>query len=144
MPPVIPFAVDEDVWNDQIVNRNGPDEYGYNSDTKDVLFSPDSNPEIRLFPEQLGPSPHGGQDDDEGAGAGNFGLLHIGSSQGTSGTSTIVRQIAEGITGEDLADMTGETMIRFYEKASGESVTYTAVRYEAIVSPEIEAGVEDP
>ncbi len=141
--PVIPFAVDEDVWNDQIVNRNGPDEYAYNSDTKDVLFSPDTNPEIRLFPEQLGPSPHGGQDDDEGAGAGNFGLLHIGSSQGTSGTSTIVRQITHGITGEDLADMTGEPMIRFYEQISGESVTYNAVSYDISGDPGIKAGVED-
>ncbi len=141
--PVIPFAVDEDVWNDQIVNRHGPDEYSYDSDSESVLPFPDDNPEIRLFPEQLGPSPHGGQPDDEGAGAGNFGLLHIGSSQGALGTSTIVRQIADGISADDLTDMTGEPMIRFYEQVSGTPVTYNAVCYDVLGDPGIRAGVED-
>ncbi len=141
--PVIPFAVDEDVWEDQIVNRNGPDVYGYDSDTKTVLLISDDTPEIRLFPEQLGPSPHGGQPDDEGAGAGNFGLLHIGSSHGALGTSTIVRQIADGISANDLTDMTGEPMIKFYEQVSGEAVTYNAVSYDVLGDPGIRAGVED-
>ncbi|MCK4851384.1 MAG: hypothetical protein KAT11_08535, partial [Phycisphaerae bacterium] len=141
--PVIPFAVDEDVWNDQIVNRNGPDEYGYDSNTKNILLLSDDIPEIRLFPTQLGPSGHGGQPDDEGAGAGNFGLLHIGSSQGALGTSTIVRQIANGITADDLTDMTGEPMIKFYEQVSGEAVTYNAVSYDVLGDPGIRAGVED-
>ena len=148
--PVIPFAVDEAVWEDQIVNGNGPDEYTYDADNENVLTAPDMTPEIRLFPEQLGPPSQGGHPQVEGAeagdtnaGSGNFGLLNIGPSTGTAGTSTIVRQINEGISAEDLNDMTGEPMIRFYNQVSGEPVVFNAVSYDVTGDPGIKAGVED-
>ena len=51
--PTIPFSIDEQVWNDQIVNGNGPDEYTYDGLTEDVVTSPDGNSEVKLFPEKL-------------------------------------------------------------------------------------------
>ena len=57
------IARDLAAWEDQIENGNGPDYYSYDSLTENVLTSPDAHPEIKLFPEQLGPSPGGGEPD---------------------------------------------------------------------------------
>ena len=48
-----------------------------------------------------------------------------------------------GITGEDLTDMTGEPMIKFYNQVSGEPVVFNAVSYDVTGDPGIKAGVED-
>ncbi len=131
----LPLAVDEQVWNDQIVVGNGSDQYSFDSITGDVSTSLDGVPEVKLFPTKLGPSE---QDDNEGAG--NFGVLHIGPS---SGTSTIVEQINNGISAEDFTDLTGEPMIKFYEQVSGEPVVYNAVSYDILGDPGMKVGMEN-
>ena len=135
--PVIPFSLDEDIWNDQIVNGNGPDEYSYDGETENVRLSPDGNPEVKLFPEKIK------ETDEEEDGAGNFGIVHIGPGEGALGTSVIVAQIENGISGDDLACMTGEPMIKFYHQISGEPVVYDAVSYDILADPGLKVGLKD-
>lgn len=140
----IPFSIDEDVWNDQIVNGNGPNEYSYDSETGDVLSSPDGTPEVKLFPEKLkgkGSETEGiGSEED---GAGNFGILHIGPGGGALGTSVIVNQITNGISGDDFVSMTGEPLIKFYHQVSGEPIVYNAVSYDILGDPGLKVGMEN-
>ena len=133
---VMPLAVDEARWNDEVVNGNGQDGYSYDNATGNIVVSPDGDPEIKLFPEQLGPS-----EDNENDGAGNFGILHVGA--GSLGTSTIVEQITNGITGDDLIDMTGEPMIKFYSQDSGQPLVYNAVSYDILGDPGVKVGMEN-
>ena len=133
----IPFTIDEDIWEDLIVQGNGTDEYGYDPDTGDIQNVPDGVPEIKLFPEKLGPS----TDAADGEGAGNFGILHVGA--GSIGTSTIVEQILNGITKDDFIALTGEPMIEFYSQASGTPITYDAVSYDIYGDPGLKVGLED-
>ena len=133
----IPFTIDEDIWEDLIVQGNGPDEYGYDPETGEIQNLPDGVPEIKLFPEKLGPSTPAGGDE----GAGNFGILHVGS--GSIGTSTIVEQIINGITKQDFIDLTGEPMIEFYSQVSGTPVTYDAASYDIYGDPGMKVGMED-
>ncbi len=132
----IPFALDEQVWNDQIIAGNGSDEFSFDLATGNVSTSPDSIKEVKLFPDKLGPS-----EEEENDGAGNFGILHIGS--GSLGTSTIVDQIANGISADDLIDMTGEPMIKFYDQVSGEPVVFNAVTYDILADPGLKVGMEN-
>ena len=133
--PVIPFSLDEGMWNDQIVNRNGPDEYGYDGQTEKVLTSPDGEPEVKLFPDKVF------EEGEEGAG--NFGIVHIGPGGGALGTSVIVEQIENGISGDDLVHLTGEPMIEFYHQVSGEPVVYDAVTYDILADPGLKVGLKD-
>lgn len=132
----VPFAVDQDAWNDQIEMGNGPDEYGFDSNTGETSLIPDGIHEIKLFAEKLGPS-----EDPDNDGAGNFGVLHIGS--GSLGTSTIVNQIENGISADDLIDMTGEPMIKFFNQVSAEPVVYSAVSYDILGDPGLKTGMEN-
>ena len=132
----VPFAVDQEDWNDQIEMGNGPDEYSFDSDMRDILVAPDGINEIKLFAEKLGPS-----EAEENDGAGNFGVLHIGS--GSLGTSTIVNQINNGISGDDFVSMTGERMIKFYNQVSDAPVVYNAVSYDISGDPGLKTGMEN-
>ena len=129
----LPLAVDEQIWNDQIVAGNGEDLYSFDSVTEDISNSLDGVPEVKLFPEKLGPS-----EDEEGAG--NFGILHMGPG---SGTAAIVEQINNGISADDLIDLTGEPMIKFYHQVSSEPVIYDAVTYDVLGDPGIKSGMEN-
>ena len=131
--PTIPFSIDEQVWNDQIVNGNGPDEYTYDGLTEDVVTSPDGNSEVKLFPEKLT-----GQEE----GAGNFGIVHIGPGGGALGASVIRRQIESGISGDDLTAVNGEPMMNFYHQISGEPIVYDAVSYDILADPGLKATLE--
>ncbi len=133
-----PFAVNKDAWDDQIEMGNGPDEYGFDSGTGNTSTGPDGIPEIKLFAEKLGPA---SEEEEGNDGAGNFGVLHIGS--GSLGTSTIVNQIENGISADDLIDMTGEPMIKFYDQVSAEPVTYGAVSYDILGDPGMKTGMEN-
>ena len=133
--PAIPFSIDEQIWNDQIVNGNGPDEYTYDGETEDVLASPDGNPEVKLFPEKL--------KEEAEDGAGMFGILHIGPGEGALGASVIEAQIENGISGDDFVAMTGEPLINFYHQVSGEPITYSAVSYDILGDPGLKATLED-
>ena len=133
----IPLSLDEDMWNDQIVAGNGPDEYSYDTDTGGIVAGQDGVHEVKLFPEKLGPSTPDGDD----AGAGNFGILHVGS--GSLGASTIIAQIREGISRQDFIDLTGEPMIKFYNQVSGEPVVYDAVTYDIEGDPGMKVALKD-
>lgn len=126
----MPFTLDENTWNDQIVQGNGPDTYGYDTQTQSISNSPDGVPEVKLFPEKT--KGKGGGN----AGAGNFGLLHIGS--GSNGVPNLRDQITNGISQDDFVEMTGEPMVKFYNYESG-----TAVTYSINGDPGIKAGIED-
>ncbi len=130
---VLPLAVNEQIWNDQIIDGNGDDIYSFDTDAGNVSASLDGVPEVILFPDKLGPS-----EDEEGAG--NFGILHIGPG---SGTSTIVDQINNGISADDFTDLTGEPMIKFYHQISSEPVIYDAVSYDILGDPGMKAGMEN-
>jgi len=132
--PAIPFSVDENVWNDQIVSGNGPDEYSYDSETGYVRSSPDGTSEVKLFPEKI--------KDIEDEGAGNFGIVHIGPGEGALGTSVIVDQITNGISGDDFVSMTGEPLIKFFHQVSGEPIVYDAVSYDILGDPGLKVGLE--
>lgn len=127
----LPFTLLIDTWNDQIIDGNGPDNYGYDKDTGDVTSSPDGVKEVKLFPEKQKKGKGGGS-----TGAGNFGILHIGS--GSLGVPYLREQIRNGISEDDFVDLTGEPMVKFYEYESGDEVNY-----EIEGNPGIKAGMED-
>ena len=129
----VPLAVDEQLWNDQIVAGNGEDQHSFDRVTGNVSASLDSVPEIKLFPTKVDPST--GEE-----GAGNFGVLHIGPG---SGTSTIVEQITNGVSADDFTDLTGEPMIKFYDQISAEPITYGSVSYDILGNPGIKSSMED-
>ena len=132
----IPFSIDQADWDDQIVNGNGPDEYTYDSETGNVLASPDGESEFKLFPDKL-------KELETEDGAGMFGIVHIGPGEGALGTSVIVEQINNGISGDDLVAMTGEPMIKFYHQISGEPIVYDAVSYDILGNPGLAVGLKD-
>ena len=134
--PAIPIAIDTDFWKDQIVNGNGPDLHSYDPNSGTVQESGDGVPEITLFPAKLGPSTEEAGDE----GAGNFGLLHVGS--GSLGTSAISEQITNGISAEDFIDLTGEPMIKFYTETSEGPVTYNVVTYDILGDPGIKTSLK--
>ncbi len=137
--PLIPFAMGEADWERLVVDRQGPDDWGYEADGTPMLVS-DGIPEVSIFPSSLAPGqrdydaadilPGGNQPD----GAGNFGLLNIG---GTLGTSRIEQQIREGIHAEDMIDAVGEPFIDFFDDEGGEIV------HPIEGNPGIKAGMKD-
>jgi hypothetical protein len=127
-----------DTWNDEIIDGNGEDNFGYDKQTGNVTTSPDANPETKLFPNKEGPSNNGKGKGKGGSndGAGNFGILHIGS--GGNGVPPLRDQIRSGISQDDFVDLTREPMIKFYDYDSGDEVSY-----EIEGNPGIKAGMED-
>ena len=108
---LIPFTVHQDVWKDYIVDRNGPDAFGFGDGH--VSSGADTVPELKLYP-------WGGET------AGNFGLLHIGDPgnfSGAGGTPRLADQIENGITQQDLIDFHGEPVIDVYN-ADGAAQSY--------------------
>ena len=139
----MPFTLHVDTWNDKIIQGNGADGYGYDTYTESLTSSPDGVLEVKLFPNKEGPSNNGngnGNENNSGNssndGAGNFGILHIGS--GSNGVPVLRDQILNGISQEDFVDLTGQPMVQFYEYDSGE-----AVSYQIAGNPGIKAGLKD-
>ena len=118
----MPFAVDEQTWNDEIIAGNGDDYYSYDDVSQSVSSSPDGVKEIKLYPEQNV--------------AGNFGILHIGS--GSNGVPILRDQIRNGISKDDFIDLTGQPMIEFYNYDSGAVVSRSISG-----NPGIKAGLKD-
>lgn len=110
--PLTPFVIQEDIFEHLVVN--GPDNYGYDDDLGEIEYNGDGLSEISIYPyKQSG--------DGDGVGAGNFGLLNVGS--GNHGTTEVADQILNGITPEDLELETGSSELTFYED-DGSPVTY--------------------
>jgi Flp pilus assembly protein TadG len=87
---ILPFALDEDTWND--LPTNGLDGWAYNPDSKTVTAGADGVKEVNLYPQGTG-SP------------GNRGTVDIGGSNNS--TADIARQILYGISAADLAYLGG-------------------------------------
>ncbi len=118
----MPFAVNEQTWNDEIIAGNGDDYYSYDDVSQSVSSSPDGVKEIKLYPEQNV--------------AGNFGILHIGP--GSNGVPILRDQIRNGISKDDFIDLTGQSMIEFYDYDSG-----AAISRSISGNPGIKAGLKD-
>ncbi len=119
----IPIGVHVDDWNDKIEAGNGSDRFGYDTSSDSLIRAPDGVVEIDLYPGKTGA-------------AGNFGILSIGT--GKQGTSHIVDQITNGLTKEDLIDITGKPMIEFHDYESG-----AAASYDVSGDPGMKAGLGD-
>ena len=152
----MPFAMDEQVWNDEIVAGNGQDIYSFDDLSGSPIQSPDGIPETKLFPDKVndndddngngngngnngngngnGNGNNGGSGNSDGAG--NFGILHIGS--GSLGVPTLREQIRNGISKDDFVDLTGKPMIEFHNYDSG-----AVVSYDILGDPGIKAGMKD-
>ena len=126
----VPFTLHIDDWNNEIIQVNGPDNYGYNELTESITNSPDGIPEVKLFPNKESGNGNGNN------GAGNFGILHIGS--GSNGVPILRDQILNGIAPEEFIDLTGEAMIKFYDYDLGDPVYY-----QINGNPGIKAGLKD-
>ncbi len=85
---VLPYALDIDVWNDQIVNGNGPDDWTRSS-TATITSGGDNIPETKLFPAKGVTT------------SGNFGAVDIGLPNNS--TADVKRQIVSGVSKDDLA-----------------------------------------
>ena len=95
---VIPFAIDERDFG-SLLDGIGPDTWSFDKRTQRLALGRDDIPEMNMYPDRTG----------EGKGRsgitpGNFGTVAIG---GTSGTSTLVRQLETGLSEADLASHGG-------------------------------------
>jgi Flp pilus assembly protein TadG len=91
---VIPFAVEQREF-EFLLDGIGPDSWAFDKSTSQLSLGGDNIPEMNLYPDRTG----GGQGN-SGVTPGNFGTVVIG---GTSGASTLVRQLQSGLSEADLA-----------------------------------------
>lgn len=94
---ILPLALDELSWN-SILAGVGDDDYGFNGGLNEVVKSPDGILEVNMYPSGSSLLPPGNR--------GTVDIGHPGNS-----ANDLVRQIREGINGDDLAWFGGE--IRF-------------------------------
>jgi len=133
----VPFTLHIDTWEDEIINGNGDDSFGYDPQTGDVRESPDGVPEVKLFPNREGPGNGKGKGKSgSNDGAGNFGILEIGDNG--NGVPGLRDQIRNGISQDNFTDLTGEPMIKFYDYDSGDEVSYNIGG-----EPGVKAGLKD-
>jgi Flp pilus assembly protein TadG len=85
---LLPFALDEDTWNNLVNSGVGTDSWKYNATTKTVTAGSDGIKEVNLYPQGTG-SP------------GNRGTVDIGSSNNS--TNDIARQIVYGVSKADMS-----------------------------------------
>jgi Flp pilus assembly protein TadG len=85
---LLPFALDEDTWNNLVNSGVGTDNWKYNATTKTVTAGSDGIKEVNLYPQGTG-SP------------GNRGTVDIGSSNNS--TADIARQIVNGVSKADMS-----------------------------------------
>jgi len=129
---LIPFTMYVNEYEQQAVT--GPDNFSYDQDLDTVIAFGDGIREIRLFPYA---------DDGGGDGAGNFGLLNVGTAnQSVPGLNG---QIQAGITPEDLELEIGTSTISFYDD-DGSPTTHQITGSPGVkggTEPAIEARVGD-
>lgn len=84
---IMPFALDEETWNNML-DGGGDDDWCWDAENEEIVSGADGVREMNLYP--------------QGTGApGNRGTVDIGSSNNS--TADIARQITDGATPEDLA-----------------------------------------
>jgi len=113
--PLIPVTVRRQKWTDEIVAKAGDDLYGYDPQTGQITNSPDGIPELSLYPEKQK------DQDPEGEGGGDFGLLNIGPEN--QGVPELAEQIRNGINEENIVGAFGSPEIRFYDD-NGSPITH--------------------
>lgn len=91
---ILPLALDKQTW-DQVMAGNAGDGWSWNEQTQQVGPGNDGVREANLYPQGTG-SP------------GNRGTVDIGSSNNS--TADLSRQIREGISAEDIAQLPGGTL----------------------------------
>src|SRR5262245_27892745 len=87
---ILPYALDEQTWNN--LNTEGTDNWCYNPESKTVTGGGDGVKECNLFPQGTGCP-------------GNRGTVDIGGANNS--TADIARQIVDGISASDMAQMGG-------------------------------------
>lgn len=87
---LLPFALDQDTWNDMLNGVTSVDDYSYDADSGTVTAGSDGVTEVNLYPQATG-SP------------GNRGTVDIGGANNS--TNDIKRQIVHGISSQDLIDL---------------------------------------
>lgn len=85
---LLPFALDEETWNNLVHNDVGNDQWKWDAEAKRVVPGMDSIKEVNLYPQSTG-SP------------GNRGTVDIGGSNNS--TADISRQIVDGISADDMS-----------------------------------------
>lgn len=85
---LLPFALDEETWNNLVHNDVGNDQWKWDVEAKRVVPGMDSIKEVNLYPQSTG-SP------------GNRGTVDIGGSNNS--TADISRQIVDGISADDMS-----------------------------------------
>ena len=121
---ILPFTVHEDAFFNDL--ENGLDNYGWDGDAETVTGFADDIREIKLFPYT---------DDGSYDGAGNFGVLNIGT--GNQGLEALRTQIDNGITPEDMEAEVGTSDLTFYDENGN------PVSYEVTGSPGLDGGLAD-
>jgi len=111
---------------------DGADDWSF--DGEDVVAMSDGVREIRLFPWKLSGGGKKGGDGSTSDGAGNFGILNVGTGHGVP---AVEEQILHGITPEQLLAEVGTSELIFYDPF-GEPVTYVMGG-----TPGMKSGMED-
>ncbi len=85
---LLPFALDEETWQNLVNNGVGNDQWKWDAEAKRVVPGMDSIKEVNLYPQSTG-SP------------GNRGTVDIGGRNNS--TADISRQILDGISADDMS-----------------------------------------
>jgi hypothetical protein len=119
---VIPFTIEKSLYDN--LEANGPDEYSYDGV---VVNQSDDIREVKLFPWKWSNMEEAieslSQEDFDGDGSGNFGILNVGVQ--SQSTSTVNNQIENGIFPEQLTNEFGTDELEFFDE-DGEPVSYTS------------------
>ena len=94
---LLPFTLKRADWITQIIDGAGGDNWSYDGQGN-LAPGSDGIPEIVLFPVDV-------REGNDEVGSGNFGTINIGTSN--NATETLVRQIREGLSADDLAAYDG-------------------------------------
>lgn len=121
---VLPFTIYRDTYNEQL--QNGPDQFYYDHSAAQVHDGTDNVGEVHLYPYKLS----GGGD-----GAGNFGILNIGT--GNQGSTFVEQQILNGVSPADLETEIGTSDLTFVAP-DGQPIAYNITG-----SPGLKVTMED-
>jgi hypothetical protein len=96
-PSLLPFAVDIEDWNIQILNAGGDDQWSFDGGV--ITSLSDGIPEMKLYPSKMN------DNYEDTTGAGNWGTIDIGLNNNSA--DDVARQILEGPNATDLEKYDG-------------------------------------